>query len=59
MEQEIIATGYCRALDQSRMVTLEVLEGRTEADCAWPDCPYAPRCPIAQKFQTAVNKTRT
>lgn len=53
MEEEIIVTGYCRALDQSRMVTLEFYDGSWEADCAWPDCPYAPQCKIAEKMQEA------
>ena len=43
MEQEIIVTGYCRQLDASRTVMVE--EG--EADCLYPDCPYAADCPIA------------
>ena len=44
MEQEIIVTGYCRQLDSSRTVMVE--EG--EADCLYPDCPYATDCPIAK-----------
>lgn len=51
MEEEIIVTGYCRAQDQSRMVTQELYDGKWEADCAWPDCPYGPQCKIAEKFQ--------
>ena len=53
MEEEIIVTGYCRALDQSRMVTLEFYDGSWEADCAWPDCPCAPQCKLAEKMQEA------
>ena len=51
MEQEITVSGYCRALDQSRIVFAEFYDGKWEADCAFPDCPYAPNCPIAEKLQ--------
>lgn len=51
MEKEIFVSGYCRALDQSRMVAVEISDGQVEADCAYPDCPYAPGCPVAQKIQ--------
>lgn len=56
MEEEIIVSGYCRALDQSRMVTLEWYNGQWEADCAWPDCPHAPQCKIGQKMEGAVRQ---
>ena len=51
MEKEIFVSGYCRALDQSRMVAVEISDGQVEADCAYPDCHYAPTCPVAQKIQ--------
>ena len=50
MEKEIFLSGYCRALDQSRMVEVEISGSHVEADCAWPDCPHAPSCQIAQKI---------
>ncbi len=50
MEREAFFSGYCRATDQSRTVTAEVFDGQAEADCAYPDCPYAPACPIAQRI---------
>lgn len=46
MEKEGFFSGYCRKLDGSRTVMVE--EG--EPDCLYPDCPYAPNCPIAQKI---------
>lgn len=46
MDKEAFFSGYCRALDGSRTVMVE--EG--EADCLYPDCPYAPACPIAEKI---------
>ena len=51
MEEERTVSGYCRALDQSRIVFAEFYEGKWEADCAFPDCPYAPGCPIAQQLK--------
>ena len=43
---EIIVSGYCRAIDGSRTVMVE--EG--EADCFFPDCPHAADCPIAKQL---------
>ena len=54
MEKEIFVTGYCRALDQSRMVEVEISGQDADADCAWPDCPHAPNCQIAQKIREAT-----
>ena len=53
-ERDIFLSGYCRALDQSRMVEVEIHRGEAEADCAYPDCPYAPNCQISQKIKEAV-----
>ena len=53
MEKEIFVTGYCRALDQSRMVEVEITDHEVNADCAYPDCPHALGCPIAQKIKEA------
>ena len=51
MEQEKILTGYCRALDKSRMV-IAVFEDNclTEIDCDYPNCPHAQSCPIAKQL---------
>lgn len=52
MEEEFFCTGYCRAIDGSRMVTLVTLDGRlSEVDCAYPACPNAPGCPIAREME--------
>ncbi len=53
MEKELFFSGYCRALDQSRMVEVEITDTRVDADCAYPDCPHAPNCQIAQKIKEA------
>ena len=55
MEKELFLSGYCRALDGSRMVTIVIEDGRlAEADCAYPGCPYAPGCPIAAKIEESL-----
>ena len=55
MEQEIFLSGYCRCLDQSRMVAVVAEDGKlTEVDCSYPDCPYAPGCPIAEKINELI-----
>ena len=54
MEKELFVSGYCRALDQSRLVEVEINGTTVDADCAYPDCPYAPGCQIAQKIKDAV-----
>ena len=52
MEKELFLSGYCRCLDGSRMVAIVVEDGKLEeADCAYPNCPYAPGCPIAAKIE--------
>ena len=51
MEKEIFLSGYCRALDQSRMVEVEIADTEINADCAYPDCPYASNCQIARKIK--------
>ena len=51
MEQEYFISGYCRAIDQSRMVSAEFADNRlTEADCGYPDCPYTDRCTVAARL---------
>ncbi len=48
MECEKILTGYCRSLDQSRMVVALLEDGSlTEIDCDFPNCPHIQSCPIA------------
>ena len=49
MEKEKLITGYCRALDGSRMVMAEAENGiLTDIDCDYPGCAHAPVCQIAQ-----------
>ena len=51
MEIEAFFSGYCRQIDNSRMVAAEK-EGSEllEVDCCYPDCPYASDCVIAGKI---------
>lgn len=51
MEEELFLSGYCRQLDQSRMVTVVIENGAvTEADCCYGSCVYEPNCPIARQI---------
>ena len=57
MEEERIISGYCRQLDQSRMVTIELEDGRlTECDCCYGGCVYEPNCTVAQQISNACRK---
>ncbi len=51
MEREAFFSGYCRAIDDSRMVAVEA-EGNTlkNADCDYGTCPYGQNCTIGQKI---------
>lgn len=46
METEVILSGYCKCIDSGRTVMVE--DG--EADCFYPDCPYAADCSIAKSI---------
>ena len=51
MEQEFFFSGYCRTIDQSRMVEVIVEDGQlTEVDCCYPDCIHTPNCIIAKEI---------
>ena len=59
MEDEKFITGYCRQLDQSRVVTAVTEDGAlTEVDCCYPACVHAPACPIAQELR-ALETSKT
>ena len=44
MVEEYCFSGYCRAQDQARTVLLEWTGDSWEADCDFPDCPFAAAC---------------
>ncbi len=50
MEEHIIS-GYCRRLDQSRMVTAELEADSLEIDCDFGCCPYESSCTIAAQLK--------
>ena len=52
MEREAFFSGYCRNIDDSRMVAVEAEDKElTGVDCDYGTCPYAPNCTIAQKIE--------
>lgn len=50
MDEKIIS-GYCRTLDQSRMVTAEKENGKWFVDCSYGSCPYEENCTIAKAIK--------
>ena len=56
MEKELFFSGYCRQIDQSRMVAV-ILEDSAleEVDCCYENCVYTSNCPIAQQITEALN----
>ena len=52
MEKEAFLSGYCRTIDQSRMVSVVVEDGQlVEADCCYETCIHAPNCIIAENIR--------
>lgn len=57
MEQEFFFTGYCRQIDQSRMVCIILENGEIEeCDCCFGSCLYEPECPVAAQIRQAKEK---
>jgi len=55
--EEKIFTGYCRCLDQSRMVTVETEAGQpSEIDCDYSLCVHRMQCPIAEQITDFLEK---
>ena len=58
MEREEFCSGYCRAMDASRMVALLLVDGILEdCDCGYPSCPHAPSCIIAQEIDKLLKQS--
>ena len=56
MEKEVFCSGYCRTIDQNRMVAVVTDDGvLEEVDCCYPDCIHVPNCTIAQAIQALIN----
>ena len=55
MEKELFISGYCRSIDQSRMVAAVTEDGQlVEVDCCFETCIHTPNCTIAQQIQEAL-----
>lgn len=57
MEKEVFFSGYCRTIDDSRMVAV-VADGSQllEVDCCYENCIYTPNCIIAQKIKELLEQ---
>lgn len=52
MEKEHFLSGYCRTIDQSRMVAVVTEDGQvTEVDCCFESCVHAQSCAIAKEIR--------
>ncbi len=57
MEKEHFISGYCRTIDQSRMVTAVTENGQlTEVDCCFDNCIHAPNCTVAKEIRQLIQK---
>lgn len=55
METEEIISGYCRQMDCSRMVTVELTGGKIDdVDCCYGSCIYQSNCQIAQRIDELI-----
>ncbi len=55
MEEEKMISGYCRQCDRSRIVTVELEDGKIrDVDCLYGSCIYRPNCPIARQIDGAL-----
>ena len=51
MEDEKFISGYCRQIDRSRMVAVELTDGEIDCvDCCYGSCVYQPDCPVAKEI---------
>ena len=58
MEKEHFLSGYCRTIDESRMVAVVTEDGvLTEVDCCFENCIHAPNCTIAAEIRQLTEKT--
>lgn len=48
MMEERMISGYCRELDQNRIVTAELENGRWYWDCNFGNCPHSGNCTVAK-----------
>ena len=51
MEDEKFFSGYCRRIDGSRTVTVELNDGKIDhIDCCYETCLYRQSCSIAKQI---------
>lgn len=56
METEEFISGYCRTIDESRMVTVEITDGVLDGvDCCFEACVHAPNCTIAKRIRELLD----
>lgn len=55
MEKEHFLSGYCRCMDCARTVTAITDKVLLEADCDFPNCPYAAGCSIGKALSQLEN----
>lgn len=53
---EAFITGYCRALDKGRVVTVENEDGPLTMDCAYKNCPHCQSCPVAKQISDLLER---
>lgn len=57
MEEERFFSGYCRQLDNHRMVEAILKEGKLqEVDCAFGNCAFQAGCPIGKQLQVLTEE---
>ena len=55
LEIEKFISGYCRNIDESRMVCVVTEDGKlTEVDCSYACCPFTADCTVAQSIRELV-----
>jgi hypothetical protein len=57
MEKETFLSGYCRTIDNSRMVEVITEDGKLlEVDCCYDCCLHKPNCTIAQSIEELIKE---
>lgn len=57
MELEHFITGYCRSIDQSRMVTVVTEDAQLcEVDCCFESCVHQPNCTVAAEIRALLKE---
>ena len=51
MDKEAFFSGYCRCIDGSRTVCVEIEDRDVSVDCNYGTCPYESECVIAKNIR--------